>query len=59
MKIQVRIQYSYGKEFIYPICEQAKVLASLVNQKTFTREDIKKIKELGYRIEIVNEVRDL
>ena len=55
MKIQVAIKHVYGKETIYPICEKAKILAQLVNQKTLTKKDIEKIKALGFVIEIVHQ----
>ena len=55
MKIQVTIKNVYGKETIYPICEQAKIFAGLVRQRTLTRKDIEKIKALGFAIEIVHQ----
>lgn len=53
MKVQVQIRNVYGNETIYPLCEQAKVFASMVGQKTLTSRDIDHIKKLGYTVEVV------
>jgi len=55
MIIQVSIQTVFGKEKIYPLCEKAKGFARLVKQKTLTREDIQKIKLLGYSVEVIKD----
>lgn len=52
--IKVEVKNVYGKETIYPSCEYAKIFASLVGQKTLTRGDILKIKQLGYNVEVVS-----
>jgi len=38
----------YGKQLIYPICEDAKRFAAIAGNKTLSIEIIKLIKELGY-----------
>lgn len=53
MKIQVSIKNIYGTEKIYPVCDQAKIFTKLVKQVTLTREDVSKIKQLGFEIEVV------
>lgn len=53
MAIQVSIKSVYGKETIYPVCEKAKIFASLVEQSTLTRTDISRIKALGFVVEVV------
>lgn len=53
MNIQVEIKCVYGNETIYPVCAQAKKLAELIRQKTFTHQDIQKIKALGFTVEVV------
>ena len=52
-QIKVEIKNVYGKETIYPACEQAQIFAELVGQKTLTKGDIIKIKRLGYEIEVI------
>lgn len=51
--VQVQIKSIYGNEMIYPVCEAAKVFASMVGQKTLTRRDIDHIKKLGYTVDVV------
>lgn len=52
MQITIQIKSNYGNEAIYPVCDTAKLFASLVNQKTLVRRDIDHIKKLGYSINI-------
>jgi hypothetical protein len=52
MKIQVKIKTNYGRESIYPVCDNAKKFAKLCGTKTLTREAIGHIKSLGYKVEI-------
>jgi hypothetical protein len=54
MKIQVQIKSVYGNELVYPICDNAKLFASIKGQKTLTSRDLAHIKQLGYAIEIVH-----
>lgn len=51
--IQVSIDKVFGKEKIYPICNLSKLFAKLVKQKTLTREDVQKIKMMGFKIEVI------
>lgn len=50
MKVQVEVKSNYGNEAIYPYCETAKTFADIAGTKTLTRETLKKIKRLGFRI---------
>lgn len=59
LKIIVQIKNVYGEEKIYPVCEKAHLFARLVKQKTLTHQDIKVIKELGYTIEVQQQVKNL
>ena len=59
MKIQVTIKNVFGNETIYPICETAKLFARLARQKSLTMREIETIKELGYEVEVVQEVKSL
>jgi len=52
MKIQVRIKNVYWKETIYPVCEKAKLFASLAGTTTLTREACALVKKLGYDFEV-------
>ena len=56
MKIQVRIRSAFGKEFIDPVDENAKLLCKIAVCKTLTREQIDGIKKLGFEVENVPEV---
>ena len=55
MTIQVQIKTIYGNQTIYPICEKAKVFASMVGQKTLTMRDVEHIKKLGYTVEVIQQ----
>ncbi len=50
--ITVEIKNVYGKQTIYPICDNALVFASIAGTKTLTIDTISKIKALGYTIDI-------
>ena len=54
--IQVEIKTAYGNERIYPVNQEGKMLARLINSKTFTRETIALAKELGFNFEVKREV---
>lgn len=58
MQLTVRKKNVYGNELIYPICETAKLLATLAGRKTLTGSDIRIIKALGYTL-ISGEVETL
>jgi hypothetical protein len=55
MTIQVNIKQVYGVERIYPVNDQAIILAQLTRKKTLDRTDINLIKKLGYNVEVVAE----
>ena len=52
MKLIVKIKNVYGKDLIYPVCNKAQVFTNLMNKKTMDNYYIRKIKELGYTIEV-------
>tara|TARA_R110000787_G_scaffold96662_3_gene200147 strand:- start:244 stop:597 length:354 start_codon:yes stop_codon:yes gene_type:complete len=52
MKITVEIKTVYGKQLIYPVCENAYAFASLTKKKTFSLDNVDEIKKLGFRIEV-------
>lgn len=53
-KIEVQIKNVYGEEKIYPVCDKAKVFCAMLQQKTLTKPDIDKIKQLGFRVFLIN-----
>ncbi len=53
MKIQIKVKSVYGVERIYPVNDTAVKFGRLVGTKTFTKEQLKIIKDLGYEIEEV------
>ena len=57
--IKVRITSSYGKELIYPMCEKAELFCAIARAKSLTRNDIDRIKALGFDVEVVPEVTSL
>jgi len=50
MNITVKIATNYGREYIYPVCPQAKLFTRLTGHKTLTRHAISLIKEMGYTV---------
>ncbi len=52
-KLYILKRQVYGKDTIYPACDDSKVFAELLNRKTFTERDIRHIKTLGYEFEIL------
>lgn len=50
--IYVTIKNVYGNELIYPACDDSRVFAELIGQKTLTTQDLRKIRSLGYEVEV-------
>ena len=59
MSIRVKVRNVYGRDLVYPACEVAKTFAKLVRQETFVPRDIQLIKDLGYKIEVVQDTKEL
>ena len=57
--LKVKIKNVYGNEMIYPVCEDSKVFANLTNSKTLTEQSRRLIKSLGYKFEVVSEVKNI
>ena len=53
MKIYVTIKQVYGNDLIYPACDMAAQFARLTKTKTLTTDNIKAIRLLGHKIEVV------
>ena len=49
--LQVQARSVYGVDRIYPLNDQAKKIAKLLNRKTLTSADIVILKDLGFKIE--------
>jgi len=52
MKILVEVREVYGNRTVYPLCDTAKLFASLAGTKTLTHYALTLIKRLGYLIEV-------
>ena len=48
--ITVQVKSVYGKDTVYPICDNAKAFASIANTSTLTLHTLKNIISLGYTI---------
>lgn len=51
--IQVRVMDVYGKRVVYPVCDKAKVFASIADTKTLTETTLRCIRKLGYDINVI------
>lgn len=47
MQILVRVTKNYGNKTVYPVCEYAKIFASIAGTTTLTDSTIEYIKSLG------------
>ena len=50
MKLVVSKKNVYGIERVYPVCNKAKLFASISGNKTLLPEVIEQIKKLGYNL---------
>ncbi len=50
--ITVSIKNIYGRDVVYPICDDAKSFAQLAGTKTLTMDAIGHIKNLGYTVSV-------
>lgn len=51
--IHVRVMDVYGKRVVYPVCDNAKVFASIADTVTLTEPNLRRIKKLGYEIHVI------
>jgi hypothetical protein len=51
--VHVRVMDVYGKRVVYPVCDKAKVFASIADTKTLTETTLRCIQKLGYTIHVV------
>ena len=50
MNITVKVKNVYGQDLIYPADDNAQRFAQLTGKKTFTKYDLRLIRELGYEV---------
>lgn len=55
LEIQILVRDVYGKRKFYPLCDKAKVFASIAGTTTLTEETLAKIDDLGYTIMVVHQ----
>jgi hypothetical protein len=55
LAIRVKTKEVYGTLLFYPVCEKAKLFGEIAGTKTLTESTLRKIINLGYRIEHVKE----
>jgi len=55
MFITVKMDKNYGIKTVYPFCEQAKLFARIAGTKTLTRNTLRDVQLLGYKIVIAQE----
>jgi hypothetical protein len=53
MIAQIEVKEVYGNKTIYPVNEQARLLARIAGTKTLTTSTVSLAKELGFHFEIV------
>ena len=53
MKLKLTQKTSYGVERFYPECDISRSMASLMGQSTFTRDQLKVMKKMGFELENV------
>lgn len=52
-QITVTIKEIYGRKLVYPICDEACLLAKLSRMKTFDPTSLRILKELGYELKTI------
>tara|TARA_R100000655_G_scaffold80270_2_gene119694 strand:- start:139 stop:321 length:183 start_codon:yes stop_codon:yes gene_type:complete len=52
MKIIIERKQVYGKTLYYPVCQTSEIFASLTKTRTLDQFQLKKVKSLGYTIEL-------
>ena len=51
--VHVRVMDVYGRQVVYPVCDKAKVFASIADTKTLTDTTLRCIRKLGYTIHVI------
>lgn len=55
----VKFKNQFGVDTIIPACPVAETFANIAGTKTLTKPAIEYIKSLGYRVEVVQQVRTI
>ena len=50
MKILITVKEKYGNELLYPLCDTAKLICELLGTKTISKDKIKTLEDLGYKV---------
>lgn len=50
--VTIRVKDVYGKPTMYPACTAAHIFASIAGTNTLTADTIKRIKMLGYEVNV-------
>jgi hypothetical protein len=45
----------YGRVVYHPVCEKSKLFSAIAGTKTLTTDALRRIKELGYKLNIQHE----
>ena len=48
--IFVKVKSVYGVDRVYPACDVSELLAQLVGNKTFSREHVRILREIGFEL---------
>lgn len=56
MEIIIKITKNFGTEAIYPVSDSAQVFARIAGTRTLTRDTLKYVEKLGYKITVQQEV---
>ena len=51
--VHVRVMDVYGRQVVYPVCDKAKVFASIADTKSLTDNTLRCIRKLGYTIHVI------
>lgn len=49
-ELQLKSEMVYGRELIYPVCEDSKIICQMLNVKTLNDFHIRKLTALNYRM---------
>jgi hypothetical protein len=55
MEISIQIRNVYGNLLAYPMDTKAKAFAQIANHKTLTRNTLKQILTIGFRVNVIDQ----
>jgi hypothetical protein len=53
MRIEVKIEKVYGADKVYPVCDKAKLFASISGTKTLPLHVLETARQLGFEVVVV------